>query len=328
MRFNLTHLAGRSVASNPVHNAQLQDALLTDLVISLDRRQNAFAGDRLFRTIPVDHYLFSYMRTHGEELILHDTERAPRAEIKASDFKHSLIAKVLQRHSWRVLLDRDEVENQRRPVNMAVGAQMIARAAVDLDIEVKNAALVNDAASYLTVFTTTPGQEWNAAGTMRQDVRAGVKALMDELGVQDTELRLFLPGNSIHAAREDAGLLAVKGNNDESFSTLNDVASYLGLASGSVWTANPSYKPAEGAASVQIYNPNPVLYYPGDPTQLRSARGGLAWGHQFSMNQGTALQTWFDEVRTSWSYPWERRHSVTLNDARCAVRFDGVYDEP
>lgn len=328
MPFNLTHLSGRSVASNPVHNAQLQDALITDLVINLDRRQNNFAGDRLFNTVPVDHYLFTYMRTHGEELILHDTERAPRAEIKASDLRHSLIAKVLQRHSWRVLLDRDEVENQRAPVNMAVGAQMVARAAVELDIEVKTAAVVADDASYLTIFTTTPGQEWNVAGAMRTDVRTGIKALMDELGVQDSELRLFLPGNTIHAAREDTGLLAVKGNNAIGLSTLDDIASYLGLASGSVWTANPSYKASEGATSVNIYPDSPVLYYPGDQTQLRNSRGGLAWGMQFAMNQGTALQPWFDEVRTSWSYPWERRHGVTLNDARCAVRFDDVYAAP
>lgn len=318
--------AGRSTPE-PIVGAQLGIApILTSFLMTTAVQQQAFAGPRLFPDLSVPAARVTIVQTQGEALVSRDTIRAYLAEMRMATARATTFTASLRRRTFGSPVDDDEVNNQNF-LNKAQQAILLARAAVDLSIEVDRAdRLVANAGNFATTIALSSG--WAAAGTMYANIQTAIAAISNVTGLAREQLTLALLGvGASNAARSDATFLTKRTYTAGTpYPTLDAVRDYLGI--GSIWTASPVVKRTEEAAATQLYADQAILYYEGDPALLGGGSdqvGGIAWGRNLSWAGGNgALSPFRNDMRTATVYPFQRWEGSTVFDNRVAVKITGI----
>ena len=307
-------IATRDVGDqNPITAAQLQHAVLTNLVINASGEQNLNQAtfSAMFPSEPVPSWQYIFPEVFGEDLVPYDTERTHLSEMRYVRRKFGKRSSQMHRYTLAGLIDTDEMANG-DPWNLAVSTSVVAKNGVLLDNMMRKANLVKDPASYgaSNVVTITSGNGFNqaGAGSYLRDVVSGLAlGIETTLGVGRENLTLALLGaQAKEAALSDVNLLKtfVNGTNQQR-PGLDRIAEYLGI--GNVITANPIFKATNATPGAPIFGGGGymVLFY--NSRQMMLPNGGISWARNFNWGGefGAALVPFFDEKTTSWWYPWQ-----------------------
>lgn len=288
-----------------IENVQLnQDPLLTQLVVGQPQKL-PFPGLQLLTPITVPNWVFDYTVYNTEHLDTVDTRRGMRAPIKHGDWQVNTVSDKLKRYSFRVMKDQDEIGNAHPSLSIMEKSAILAQRMVTMDIEREIRDLVQAVGSYAAgnVLPIAPGSEWNAAGgDSRADIRAMTAQIINTVPIMPEDLVLFLPLQSLEAAKDDPVFLAARQNFDTNMPTTDVLAAYWGI--GRVWSANPVDKDPATQVVGPMYGDNAILYYPGDNAAYDTTYGDITWAVNFKWNRGIAQRRFYDEVHTSWSFPW------------------------
>ena len=318
---NTFDFMGFRAAEDPSKNVQLNvDPLITQLVTGTE--QSTFLpGMAMLKQILVPNFNFEY-RTFGTEHLDHyDTKRAMRAPIKHGDWEVNTVPDRLERYGFRILRDADEIGNAHPSLSVRELSAELARRIVTLDIEREIRDLVELPASYLPAQDTTlgGGAEWNSAGgDSRADIRAMASLMVVGLPITTEDIEVFLPYQSLEAAKDDPVFLAARRNFDTDTPTLDALRLYWGV--GRVWTANPIDKNQATGVIGPMYADEAIMYYPGGARNLDTTYGETTWAVNFRYNKGIAAKAYWDDLHTSWSFPWHDYAAPRIiNSAAAAI---------
>jgi len=308
---------GQRAIADPIVDAQLSmDPMVTSLVLG----QPQFApmpGEMLLPTILTDAWVFKYQQYNNEHLQDYDTKRPMRAPIKHGDWKAQTLPGSLERYSFRILKDQDELNNAYPTLSMRQKSAELARRIVRMDIEREIRDLVSANASYSINTAIAGGSEWNAAsGDSKTNIRAATLALSAATGLMPSDFTVYLPLASLEAAKDDPVLKAIRANYTTDISDESLLTSYWGVRR--VWSANPVEEIA--GTVVPMYNDIAVIYYEGGATNLDTTYGTLTWAVNFSWNRGVATAAYYDNTHTSWSFPWNDYAMPTVINTACAAK--------
>ena len=302
---NLFDFNGVRIGQDPVIDVQMNDdPTVTRLVVGTPQRL-PFVGDKLIMPIRVPKFSFEYWTFNTEHLDTYQTKRAMRAPIKHGDWTATTISDRLERYSFRVLKDADEIGNAHPRLRIRQRSAELARRIVTMDIEREIRDMVIDSANYPVAHVQTlgAGSEWNSAGG---DSRANVRALMSQIisaiPVMPEDLIMFLPLASLEAALDDPQFLAARHNFSTDTAGPDALARYWGI--GRVWSGNPVDKDETTGVVGPMYPDVAILYYPGEGASFDTTYGDITWAVNFKLNMGVASKAWYDDLHTAWSFPW------------------------
>lgn len=302
MRRVITFEGGQRAVEDPAENLQ-SNPFVTSLVLGRGFNR-IYPGARMWPRFNAD-WKFQYTRFGTESMRLRDTERPMRAPYKVDGFQPSYEDSSLKRYSWATMRDKDEFRISTPNLNLQVNCGVYSRRITEQDIErVRREAILTDA-NYPAghVVTLGAGDEFNAAtGDARPFIQAAAEIIALKLGVEWSQLSLFMPHTAFAAAINDPTFLAAWFLNSTTVPTEADLAKYYGI--GEVWTANPVHFTDAGVATYS-WPDTSVLYFTGDP-QMDTSFGEPAWGRTFAWNQGgiSSSMISIDWPETANAFPW------------------------
>jgi len=307
---------GQRAIADPIVDGQLaQDPLVTSLVLG-QPQFTPLPGESLLPTIMVDNWVYKYTVYNNEHLQDHDTKRPMRAPIKHGDWKASTLPGKLDRYSFRILKDQDELTNAHPSLSIRQKSAELARRIVVMDVERDIRDLLSTTANYTTATAIAGASEWNAAGgDSRSNIRASALAISALTGLQPGDLTVYLPLSSLEAAKDDTTMLAIRTNYETAIVDEQILANYWGVKR--VWSANPVEELA--GTVVPMYNDIAIVYYDGGAANMDTTYGSLTWAVNFSWNKGVASAAYYDNTHTSWSFPWNEYAQPKIINADCAA---------
>lgn len=302
---------GWRVAENPSWAVQPVSPQLTTYVeAEIANRPVDDLFEFFFPRVNVDKILFNIGKTDGSELVEHDTRRAERARIRTADFGYSKLPAHTERRTFGTLLDEREIQNA-DPWDLAGRAALAARSVVESDSISRMADILNDDANFLDVIDVTAGAGWNQVGA-RGDMREAIAALEAETGIPRTEMRVALFGAAYDAVRYDPALAEARSfTRTPGVPTSDEIAAWLDVAE--VRRFLKLTKSSKEAPAEPMFPPYAVVFVRGSVADLSSLAGGVAWGGHFVRLDGYARRPFYEEMETSWVYPWERDDLVRIS---------------
>lgn len=314
---------GWRVAENPSWAVQPVSPQLTTYVMAeIAARPLDDLFDFFFPRVNVDKILFNIGQTDGSELVAHDTKRAERARIRTADFGYSKVPAVTERRTFGTLLDEREIQNA-DPWDLAGRAALAARYVVEYDSISRMADILNDDDNFLGVIDVTAGAGWNQVGA-RTDIRTAIDALEAATGVPRTQMRVALFGDAYNGVRYDPTLAEARNfTKTPGVPTSDEIAAWLDVAQVRRFMALT--KPSKEAPAEPLFPPHAVVFVRGDQADLASLSGGIAWGGHFVRLDGYARRPFFEEMETSFVYPWERDDLVRISKPGAAFLIKNPY---
>lgn len=296
---------GMRAMPSPLAALQTIDPILTELALG-QPQMGIMPGAQILKRITAPAMTFQFPRYGVERLKSYDTERSMRAPIKHAEFGVEMESGTLKRFSFSALWDQDELANADGWLNLASRSVEFARGIVEMDIERRRRNLLIDPASYPVgnVVAIGAGNEWGTVGgNFKSNVDTVVAAIIAATGLQRSSLKMFLPNQSLEAAKQDVVFNAARANYNVNPPTIEELRAYVDI--GQIWTANPVE--ADDADVVSPMYPDvAIIYFDGNTPDFGAMNdwGTFTFGVDFTWNKGVASAPWYDPLHTSTHYPW------------------------
>jgi hypothetical protein len=295
--------------TGPFTDARQVSPIITALVLG----QPALPGaaDLFFPRVPVPAPVFQLRQYDLSEFVAAETQRAFSAPYKFEEMTGVLKEASLKRYSFAGRADVDQIK-----IATGVGGdpkfQMrraaIGKRKVDLTREVLAADILSATGTYPAGHTLaiSAGSEWNAAGGDSQtDISTASDAILSKTAAARDTLYVGLSSSAFNAALQDPVFKAQRVYTSAAFPGEEDLRRYWGVAK--VFHFNPirSASPAIGTVPTSIYSDIAIVYVPTlDAPNFDAENGGMVFGAGFSWNTGVANVPFYDNMTSSWYYPW------------------------
>lgn len=312
-------LDGLRALENPIDKGQAVDPVITDLVLGTPTPR-FYPSERILPLKTAPKWSFQYTRYDNAHIVRHDTRRAMRAPIRLGDFQGETETAKLDRFSFGVTRDVDELQNTDDHFRLRERSAIYSRRVVRLDCEARAAALLTNTATYHAdnALTLASGDEWNDGGDSRADVRLILKSLRAKTALPWEAFTVWLSGASLEAALEDANFLANRSNYTADTPDLAALARYWGVKE--VWSSTVLLADTAASDPFDPYGDSAIIYYDGGDTSLDVDFGDIVFGHTFTWNGGVASVPWYEEKETSWVFPWtEYRQPLALMNKAAGI---------
>jgi hypothetical protein len=186
--------------------------------------------------------------------------------------------------------------------------------------EVDREELLTTTANWGTNFTDNSGTEWGAAGgDILADIDAQAITIRQNVGVGRRMLKLYLSPSVWDKAKQDVGFVAFRttgGNITTSgFGTLDEMADYLSLPRGNVWTNETGIQiiTSRGGTRVPVWNKDAILYTAWDLIPSSAEWGIPRLGVVFrNLGPGAAKPYFLPGEGRVWRFPWLGRERSFL----------------
>lgn len=304
MEDRIVSLDGLRALENPITNVQLIDPVITDLVLG-QPVQRRYPGERILPRKMAPAYRFGYRRNDNSHIVHHNTERPMRSPIRLGDQEEEKDTATLRRFSFGTLRDVDEIVNASSELRIREKSAAFGRRIVNLDIEYRRSIMLQDPASYAVanVLAIPAGLEWDSGnGDMRANIRTVLSALQASTGIPWDEWTGWASGSTFHAMLQDSVFLSQRANYSTDTPDAGALARFVGMKE--IWTSTPMIAPTKSSAAVPMYGDVFIIYYDGGAQDLDAEFGDIVFGHTFSWNGGVASTPFYDDIRTSWVFPW------------------------
>ncbi|MEM1183340.1 MAG: hypothetical protein AAGM22_33685 [Acidobacteriota bacterium] len=293
-------------------DAQLgYDPWITELVLGDPQVAGQFPGERIFRRITSPGLTYRFRVHDRSHLKRVASKRGAGAEIRYVDFNTSTETGDIDRHTLATLRDEDEFKlaGQADPAwSMEAQARVLANQLVRLDLEAERAELLTDPDNYPTdhVNDLPLNSEFNGPnGNSRLHIRAAAQQIARRnLGIRiDQDIKVYAGPSALDAIEEDTtwtALRAVAGRGDTP--TAEEMQRYFKVAE--VWTGYVVMEMDDGEL-VTLYDDDVLVYYEAPSAGLMTGQGDRDFAVRAEWSNGTALNPWRIENRTSVAYPWQ-----------------------
>lgn len=305
------------------------DYMVTALLEGTPSRRT-LPGASIFTNVPVGNWAFQWTRMKNERMRPYEAKRAMRAATRTVDFGWETLEGKLSRYSLAASADTDELNNAHPSLALRQKKASFARMLVEMEMEREKRDLLVTATNYPASHRLAigAGDEWNTInGDSRDNVRSMADAVGADTGIMLNELTVFLGYEAYQAAIEDPIFLASRSNYNADTPDLAALARFWGVAR--VWTARPVEFDTEGTTLSDMYGDIAILY--PEPSIFNQSDWDTEYGDyvfavNFAYNKGIAQQAWFDELHTTWYFPYHAYSSPKIVNNTVAAIITNCHD--
>lgn len=285
---------------------QLQqiDPILTALVRGRGQR-SVMLGQSIFRQIPVPNTTYQWLKIPHTHLVPIATERPMRADYAERDWKPTYETGKVVRHGFATRRDIDEYVNADNQLDLRVRDAMLSRMTVELDLELKRAALLIASGSYpvANVTTLAAGSEFNGvSGDSRAAIRVASAPIRTMFNVSYDQIAVHLSRESADAAMDDPTFLANKVNTSVAAPMETELASYWGV--GRVVVGDALTAVDEATDPVSAYGDVAILSLIDNAPEFDTSHGVETFAAEFTKQSGVANAPFQREINSSIYWPW------------------------
>lgn len=191
-------------------------------------------------------------------------------------------------------------------------------------------------ATYKNVLDAT-GDPWNNPAATSQGsktwVEEGIRTLQDETGEGREAFDVMLLGNAESAAMNDPIFLErrARGVAGATNPSLEDLRQYWGVRS--VRKAYSVGRLQAGGVVQQLLPTAVAIYYNGGALGDAFAAAGIPdgnmrFGATLRINDGEALEPYYDPKITSFNFPWQMESGTQVFSTACGLAITNIYEAP
>lgn len=307
----------RVTTTSPVSAIQRVSFAMTNVVLRGGPTTDVDVSSGFWPVVTVPKRDFTMPVDGVDDLVDTDTERGLKGDIKFASISVSELRKITRRYTFAYLADDMQIDNASLPWNVQEMGTYKARRRVLGSLDKSAALLLANTANFNS--TVLVGDAWSSNGTSLDQINAAANILVAVTGQPKSRFRVAVFNSGPQTASlNDKNFLERRSRvQDATSPSQADLAAYWGVAGVDFY--QPVSKASIDAAPAFRFPSNVVVYYSGDPGEMSTWYGGIAWGRTFRVLDGAALVPFRVNEKTSWAFPFQIEQTQEILYPECAV---------